>query len=396
MPCLLGAYRPPVLAIVATSSVVAVAVLACVILDPIEIGFGRLWSSVLVLLVAVLANIMILRSAFVTQSSAAIRSPAVEPQPGPQEVHQVPDMPLGSRVDRIAFDDLKTAFDAMVVRMQTAADGIDARADQIGSATANALLQAQSASRAAEQTAGSVAAVSSSATTLAEAIDKVGDDVGRSASITGRAGGEITAANNHVVALIKTADSIGGIVRLITDVARQTNLLALNATIEAARAGEAGRGFAVVAGEVKMLAHQTAKATEDIERQIAAIRSLTQQATNSMRVVYGTIAEMTERAGPIGIAVIDQTTATRQIADRVAEASGQTSDVFSAIVEVRNGIAEVVDVSAAMHAAATSLRDYARSSECPGSGPWRVGQLQSAPVGSPAVAFVSVLMPSDP
>jgi methyl-accepting chemotaxis protein len=124
------------------------------------------------------------------------------------------------------------------------------------------------------------------------------------------------------------------VVKLISDIASQTNLLALNATIEAARAGEAGKGFAVVAAEVKNLANQTAKATEEIGQQIASIQTATQDSVGAIKVIGETIAQINQIATTIASAVEEQGAATQEIARNVQEASKGTQEVSSNVVTV--------------------------------------------------------------
>ena len=126
--------------------------------------------------------------------------------------------------------------------------------------------------------------------------------------------------------LNEAAGRIGDVVKLINDIAAQTNLLALNATIEAARAGEAGRGFAVVAGEVKALAGQTAKATEEIASQIAAMQSATERSIEATGAIERTIREIGDISGAIAAAVTEQGAATQEIARSVETASKRTSE----------------------------------------------------------------------
>ena len=123
-------------------------------------------------------------------------------------------------------------------------------------------------------------------------------------------------------------------VKLISDIASQTNLLALNATIEAARAGEAGKGFAVVAAEVKNLANQTAKATEEIGQQIASIQTATQDSVGAIKGIGQTIEQISHIATTIASAVEEQGAATQEIARNVQEASKGTQEVSSNIVTV--------------------------------------------------------------
>jgi methyl-accepting chemotaxis protein len=142
------------------------------------------------------------------------------------------------------------------------------------------------------------------------------------------------------------ADRVGDVVKLITDIASRTNLLALNATIEAARAGEAGKGFAVVAGEVKALATQTAKATEEIATQITAIRATTGEAVIAVREVTAAIGEVNEVATAIAAAVEQQAAATQEIATSVQAVTVATQDATRAIQQV-SSIAEQTEAASA-------------------------------------------------
>ena len=141
-------------------------------------------------------------------------------------------------------------------------------------------------------------------------------------------------SNTQVQGLAMTAEKIGDVVRIISDIAGQTNLLALNATIEAARAGDAGKGFAVVASEVKALATQTAKATDEISTQIKSIQEATKLAVQSILGVTETIGKVNETATAIAAAVEEQGAATQEISRNVMEAAQGTQEVSGNIVRV--------------------------------------------------------------
>jgi methyl-accepting chemotaxis protein len=161
--------------------------------------------------------------------------------------------------------------------------------------------------------------------------------------------------DSRINQLSQAAGRIGDVVKLITAIAEQTNLLALNATIEAARAGEAGRGFAVVASEVKQLASQTAKATDEIGTQIAGMQAATQESVGAIKEISGTIGRISEIASTIAAAVEEQGAATQEIARNIGEAAKGTSQVASDIVEVNRGASETGSASAQVLASARSL-----------------------------------------
>ena len=157
--------------------------------------------------------------------------------------------------------------------------------------------------------------------------------------------------------LVNASDSIEAVLRLISDIAEQTNMLALNATIEASRAGEAGKGFAVVAGEVKNLAVQSTKATEEIARQVANIQSRTGDAVSRIELIGKTISEMDGIVSTISSAVEEQTAATREIAFNIEQAATGTTIVSSSIVSVSDAVRETGSASGDVLSAVTMLSE---------------------------------------
>ena len=153
----------------------------------------------------------------------------------------------------------------------------------------------------------------------------------RSSQIASKAVGDAQRTNATVGALSTGAEKIGEVVKLIHSIAAQTNLLALNATIEAARAGESGRGFAVVASEVKALANQTAKATEEISAQVAAMQASTSEAVASIGGITETIGQMSEITVSLSTAIEQQGDATREIARNIQQVAAGSSEISAHI-----------------------------------------------------------------
>jgi methyl-accepting chemotaxis protein len=158
-------------------------------------------------------------------------------------------------------------------------------------------------------------------------ISEIGRHVGQSSAIAAKAVQQAEETKQVVNGLADSAQSIGQVVKLITDIASQTNLLALNATIEAARAGEAGKGFAVVASEVKNLANQTTRATDEIAQQVADIQTATGAAVASIETVGAVISEISQIGTAIAAAVDQQSAATLEISRNVQEAAKGTNEV---------------------------------------------------------------------
>jgi methyl-accepting chemotaxis protein len=214
---------------------------------------------------------------------------------------------------------------------------------------------------ASEQTSANVQGVAAASEQLSSTVSEIGRQVQESSSIAGQAVSQATKTNESVTELSRSADRIGDVIGLINTIAGQTNLLALNATIEAARAGDAGKGFAVVAQEVKALADQTAKATNEIATQIANMQSATQDAVIAIQEIAGTINKMSEISGAIAAAVEEQGATTQEISRNVMEAAKGTSEVASSITDVSRGASETGSESAnvlssAKHLSSESMR----------------------------------------
>jgi len=219
--------------------------------------------------------------------------------------------------------------------------------------------KADAAGSAAERAAGNVQTVASAAEELASSIQEIGRQVNQSSNIANLAVEKGQKTNEQVEGLSAAAQKIGEVVEMITDIAEQTNLLALNATIEAARAGEAGKGFAVVASEVKGLATQTAKATEDIAGQIKGIQNATRDAVTAIKDITSTIAEIDSIGTAIAAAVEEQSAATQEISRNVQQAAEGAQEAGSNITGVHTAISDTSNAADQMLGASTTLAEQA-------------------------------------
>ena len=208
---------------------------------------------------------------------------------------------------------------------------------------------------ASQDASGNVQAVASATEELGSSVNEISRQVQESSRIAGEAVNQAAKTDSRIGELSQAAARIGDVVKLITAIAEQTNLLALNATIEAARAGDAGRGFAVVAQEVKALAGQTAKATEEIGTQIGAMQAATQESVAAIKEIGTTITRVSEIAATIAAAVEEQGAATGEIARNVQNAAQGTAQVAANIGDVDRGAAETGAASAQVLTSARAL-----------------------------------------
>jgi methyl-accepting chemotaxis protein len=237
-----------------------------------------------------------------------------------------------------------SAVSAASAKLQTGCETMSATAEETSR-------QAQAVSAASEQATRNVETVAAAAEQLSKSIDEISRHVLDASRMTEVAVHESNRTNVSIQELEGASKEIGQVIKVITSIAQQTNLLALNATIEAARAGEAGKGFAVVANEVKELARQTAKATEEISQKIEAIQSSSGVAVGAISSIGESIRRINEISTTIASAVQQQTAATSEISRNVSEAARGTSEVSS----------NIVSVAEAAHASGRSVAEMLRS-----------------------------------
>jgi methyl-accepting chemotaxis protein len=250
------------------------------------------------------------------------------------------------RAELIRFaDDFESAVGTIVANVSASAVQLEAAAGTLTRTAETTQSLSSQAAGASEQASSNMQSVASATEELSASVDEIGRQVQESNRIAEAAVQQAEQTDGRIGKLSRAAQEIGDVVKLITAIAEQTNLLALNATIEAARAGEAGRGFAVVASEVKSLASQTAKATDEISSHIAGMQGATQESVAAIKEIGGTIAQISSIASTIASAVEEQGSATQEIARSVQTVAQGTHEAAANILEVNRGAAETGSAS---------------------------------------------------
>ncbi len=236
--------------------------------------------------------------------------------------------------------DFEQSVSGVLDRFKQSTEQMDTTAQALSGMADEASSKANAAATGSSEATVNVQTVASATEQLSASIGEIGEKAAMSSETVTQATNNASETNAKVQGLAEAAQKIGAVIGLIQDIAEQTNLLALNATIEAARAGDAGKGFAVVATEVKSLANQTAKATEEISQQIADIQSASTDAAGAINAITDTMGEVRELTTAIAAAVEEQNSATDEIARNVQEAANGTVTVSENITGVTTAVSE--------------------------------------------------------
>jgi len=252
-------------------------------------------------------------------------------------------------------NDFEQTIGSIVATVNQAAQSLNDTAKVMDKLSSDTKKQSETVAIASEETSENVQAVSTATEELTASSGEISQQVSQSAIVARQAVVQAQDSQNSIQTLLSSAQKIGEVVSLITEIAGQTNLLALNATIEAARAGEAGKGFAVVASEVKHLANQTGQATEDIKQQVEDIQSSTQTAAAAIKNVSDTIHRIDEILSSVAGAVEEQSISAQEIAYNIEQAAKGTKFVSNHISNVSGSAQDVGQVANEVLSASEAL-----------------------------------------
>jgi len=252
-------------------------------------------------------------------------------------------------------DEFEAAVSSIIGTVSSSATELEAAAGALTNTAETTQQLSGAVAAASEQASANVQSVAAASEQLSGSVHEIARQVQQSSKIASEAVQQAKRTDTRIGELSQAAGRIGDVVKLITSVAEQTNLLALNATIEAARAGDAGKGFAVVAHEVKALAAQTAKATEEIGTQIAGMQAATAESVAAIKEIGGTIGRISEIASSIAAAVEEQGASTQEISRNVNQAAQGTAQVAQNLGHVNRGASETGTASTQVLSSAQSL-----------------------------------------
>jgi methyl-accepting chemotaxis protein len=259
------------------------------------------------------------------------------------------------------LDDFKSEMAAFINILNGATEELGQSAESLGSAATHAKTQVEIASSESDETTAKVSTVADAGRELAKTIAEISTTVADASRLTGDAVSVANKANENIADLTNAAGEIGEMTALINRIAGQTNLLALNATIEAARAGNAGRGFAIVAQEVKALAAETAKATQEIESRAAGIQSTTQRSASAIGAMLGIVRELDVLSVRIAGAIDQQSSATQEIAENVDAAAIGVGNVARSIRNIEDMADQTALATGGLRQSAIDLADQTRA-----------------------------------
>jgi methyl-accepting chemotaxis protein len=255
-----------------------------------------------------------------------------------QQLEQQRDTMLAQENRRLltenAISSLRERVEEVLGRVSDSTTAMKSTANALIGSSHETTRHAEGALRESNEASTNVALVAGSAEELSASISEINLQLAQTTELVGNAVNNAKATNGQYAGLVQAAQKIGDVVMLIRNIAGQTNLLALNATIEAARAGNAGRGFAVVANEVKSLAVETAKATEEITRHIQAVQQSTNGAVEAVHGIEQSMYEISTRTASAAASILEQNAATSEISRNAANAAGGTSTVVAALSKV--------------------------------------------------------------
>jgi methyl-accepting chemotaxis protein len=267
----------------------------------------------------------------------------------------------GRREKHAGMERLASQFEQTIAqivgRVGTLTEDLRTAADTLKNTADTTRTQSTAVAATSAQTSTNVQSVAAGTEEMGSSVVEISRQVQESLAVAKDAVKQAETANTHVAGLSESANRIGDVIKIISAIAEQTNLLALNATIEAARAGDAGKGFAVVAQEVKALAAQTAKATEEIGAQITGMQAATGDTVTAITGIGSTITHISGIANAIFEAVDQQEAATKEIARNISLAAAASSEVAANIAKVNNGAEQTGTAANAVHASARSLTE---------------------------------------